>query len=45
LTGPAGGVFEHGSHGPELELDTIGFCRILSGRGSGPGLLEQTVPF
>jgi uncharacterized protein (TIGR03083 family) len=37
LTGPAGGE--------ELELDAVEFCRVLSGRGQGAGLLAQQVPF
>jgi uncharacterized protein (TIGR03083 family) len=43
LTGPAGGRW--GTGGPELELDAIEFCRVLSGRGHGDGLLEVEVPF
>lgn len=47
LTGPAGGTFTAGeSAGAEhLELDAVEFCRILSGRGEGTGLLTQLVPF
>ena len=45
LTGPAGGVFGAGADGPPLELDAVEFCRVVSGRGSGPGLLAQPVPF
>ena len=37
LTGPAGGE--------EIELDAVEFCRVLSGRGPGSGLLSQQVPF
>lgn len=43
LTGPAGGTF--GGNGERLELDAVEFCRILSGRGTGAGLLTQGVPF
>jgi uncharacterized protein (TIGR03083 family) len=43
LTGPAGGRW--GAGGPELELDAIEFCRVLSGRGQGEGLLGVEVPF
>lgn len=43
LTGPAGGRW--GTGGPELELDAIEFCRLLSGRGHGEGLLGVEVPF
>ena len=45
LTGPAGGTFATGSNGPSLELDAVEFCRILSGRADGDGLLTQDVPF
>ena len=45
LTGPAGGTWSAGSGGPELELDAVEFCRVLSGRGAGSGLLAQQVPF
>jgi uncharacterized protein (TIGR03083 family) len=45
LTGPAGGRWSSGTGGEELELDAVEFCRVLSGRGSGAGLLEQQVPF
>jgi hypothetical protein len=45
LTGPAGGEWSSGSGGEEIELDAVEFCRVLSGRGSGAGLLGQPVPF
>ena len=45
LTGPAGGAWAFGSGGPTLELDAVEFCRILSGRGRGTGLLTTEVPF
>ena len=45
LTGPAGGTFQAGQDGPELTLDAVEFCRILSGRASGDGLLSTAVPF
>ncbi len=45
LTGPAGGHWSWGSGGPSYELDAVEFCRILSGRGTGNGLLETRVPF
>jgi uncharacterized protein (TIGR03083 family) len=44
LTGPAGGRWSSGD-GPELELDAVEFCRVLSGRGRGEGLLGVDVPF
>lgn len=45
LTGPAGGSWEFGSGGPELTLDAVEFCRVLTGRGAGQGLLATYVPF
>lgn len=45
LTGPAGGTWAFGSGGPVLELDALEFCRVLSGRGEGAGLLAVQVPF
>ena len=45
LTGPAGGEFRHGDGGPAIEIDAVEFCRILSGRAEGDGLLNQEVPF
>ncbi len=43
LTGPAGGVW--GSEGEPITVDALEFCRILSGRGAGVGLLATAVPF
>ncbi len=45
LTGPAGGRFSAGNGGPDLELDAVAFCRILSGRAPGSSLLATRVPF
>ena len=46
LTGPAGGRFvSGGGEGEEITLDAVDYCRILSGRASGEGLLTQEVPF
>ncbi len=45
LTGPAGGEWASGDGGEEIELDAAEFCRLLSGRGRGEGLLSQQVPF
>lgn len=47
LTGPAGGSWTFGGDGDPstLELDAVEFARILSGRGSGEGLLATRVPF
>jgi uncharacterized protein (TIGR03083 family) len=45
LTGPAGGSWSWGEGGPSLEYDAVEFCRVLSGRGTGDGLLTTRVPF
>jgi uncharacterized protein (TIGR03083 family) len=51
LTGTAGGAFASSEDGggreggDRYELDAIDFCRIVSGRGTGHGLLTQEVPF
>ena len=45
LTGPAGGTWSAGSGGQLIEMDAVDFCRVLSGRGSGEGLLTTEVPF
>jgi uncharacterized protein (TIGR03083 family) len=45
LTGPAGGHWEQGSSGERLEFDAVEFCRILSGRAEGQGLLATRVNF
>jgi uncharacterized protein (TIGR03083 family) len=45
LTGPAGGTYTGGTGGDELTCDAVEFCRILSGRATGTGLLAQPVPF
>jgi hypothetical protein len=46
LTGPAGGHFVGGGgRGAVISLDAIEFCRTVSGRATGHGLLTQEVPF
>jgi len=46
LTGPIGATYVAGDGvGEVLTLDTVEFCRTISGRASGPGLLTQEVPF
>ncbi len=45
LNGPAGGMYTHGHGGEHVELDAVEFCRVLSGRGTGAGLLSHFVPF
>lgn len=45
LTGPAGGAWSRGTNGEQITLDAVDFCRILSGRAEGSGLLAHEVPF
>ena len=45
LTGPAGGHYVAGDGGEHHELDAVEFCRTISGRATGAGLLTQEVPF
>lgn len=45
LAGPAGGTFVAGEGGEHIELDAVEFCRILSGRAQGTGLMSTEVPF
>ena len=45
LTGPAGGAWSRGSGRPDLEMDAVDFCRVVSGRSAGAGLLTTQVPF
>jgi uncharacterized protein (TIGR03083 family) len=47
LTGPAGGRYVSGAESTQetLTLDAVEFCRILSGRSGGSGMLATVVPF
>jgi uncharacterized protein (TIGR03083 family) len=49
LTGTAGGSFARGDNGPELTLDAVDFCRVVSGRVANPPvtheLFDVAVPF
>ncbi|MGZ4708308.1 MAG: maleylpyruvate isomerase family mycothiol-dependent enzyme [Acidimicrobiales bacterium] len=45
LEGPAGGTFTSGSGGETITIDAVEYCRILSGRATGAGLLTTEVPF
>jgi uncharacterized protein (TIGR03083 family) len=45
LTGPAGGHWSFGTGGPTIERDAIAFCRTISLREKGEGLLAVEVPF
>lgn len=44
LTGPAGGTFTAGPRGDTLEVDAVEFVCVLSGRGTGTGLLSYPLP-
>jgi uncharacterized protein (TIGR03083 family) len=45
LTGPAGGEYVSGDAGECITIDAVEFCRTLSGRATGTGLLTREVPF
>jgi hypothetical protein len=45
LLGPAGGTYTMEGGGEEITIDAVEFCRTLSGRAAGAGLLAQEVPF
>jgi uncharacterized protein (TIGR03083 family) len=45
LDGSAGGTFTNQDGGEAMTLDAVEFCRILSGRATGTGLLTTEVPF
>ena len=45
LTGPAGGAWSAGRDGEDVEMDAVEFCRVISGREEGVGLLATQVPF
>lgn len=45
LTGPAGGSWGTTAAGERLRLDAVDFCRTVSGRAPGEGLLATSVPF
>jgi uncharacterized protein (TIGR03083 family) len=45
LSGLAGGAYRSGSGGAEIQLDAVQFCRILSGRAPGDGLLKTQLMF
>jgi uncharacterized protein (TIGR03083 family) len=44
LTGPAGGSWRVGD-GEPIEMDALEFCRVLSGRAPGTGVMSVQVPF
>lgn len=45
LTGPAGGAFGDESMTATITIDAVEFCRVVSGRAPGQGLLAEPVPF
>lgn len=45
LTGEAGGRWSSGVNGEQVRMDAFDFCRMVSGRGAGSGLLACHVPF
>ncbi len=45
LTGPVGGEYISGENGEQITIDAVEFCRTLSARVTGAGLLAQAVPF
>jgi hypothetical protein len=45
LTGPAGGRWQRGEGGEVISMDAFDFCRVLSGRSPGTGLLSRQLPF
>jgi uncharacterized protein (TIGR03083 family) len=45
LGGTAGGTYTTADPGQEIAVDAVEFCRIVSGRAPGTGLLTQDVPF
>ena len=45
LEGPAGGAFTGDGPGQTISMDAVEFCRTVSGRAPGTGLLTQEVPF
>ncbi|MGB6247379.1 maleylpyruvate isomerase family mycothiol-dependent enzyme [Gordonia sp. (in: high G+C Gram-positive bacteria)] len=44
LDGPAGGTFVSGAGGDELTIDAVEWIWIISGRGTGTGLLSKELP-
>jgi len=45
MHGPAGSAFVQGAGGPVIERGAVEFCRILSGRADGDGVLATKVLF
>ncbi|MGZ8736451.1 MAG: hypothetical protein ACXWW7_04740 [Nocardioides sp.] len=45
LTGPAGGTWGGLGADEQMVIDAVNFCRTVSGRAPGFGLLATPVPF
>jgi uncharacterized protein (TIGR03083 family) len=45
LAGPAGGFWTIGPGAENIDADAVQFCRTVSGRAAGEGLLATQVPF
>jgi uncharacterized protein (TIGR03083 family) len=45
LSGEAGGTWEVGQRGEQLQLDALDFCWLVGSREKGSGLLATEVPF
>lgn len=45
LTGPAGGRYRQGAGGEAITMDAVEFCRTISGRATGDGLLATLIWF
>lgn len=45
LSGPAGGIYAQGAGREEHHLDAVDFCRTLSGRTAGTGVLTHPLVF
>lgn len=45
LGGPAGGGYHRGEGGAVISIDSVEFCRMLSGRAPGSDLFGVAVPF
>lgn len=45
LTGPAGDTYESGTGGDEITCDAVEFTRLVSGRGTGEGLLATRAQY
>jgi len=44
LDGTAGGTYVSGTGGEHVQIDAVEFCRVLSGRASGTGVLAHPLP-